>query len=206
MESSFALIGVAIALFASTNVDDAFVLVGFFADPKFRSREIVIGQYAGIAALFGVSVAVSLLSLVIPRPYLGLLGAVAILIGAKNLLDSYYERDKAKNLEGHSNVRANGRIAAVALVTIANGGDNIGIYAPSFAVRSWYEIATIAVVFVVMTAFWCVAAQSMVSHPRLGGPIRRFGRRLAPIVFIGLGILILYQAGSFGLLFRLGRF
>src|SRR5580658_7511623 len=33
MESLFALVGLAIALFASTNVDDAFVLVGFFADP-----------------------------------------------------------------------------------------------------------------------------------------------------------------------------
>ena len=206
MDSSFALVGLAIALFASTNVDDAFVLVGFFADPKFRSREIVIGQYAGIAALFSVSVAVSLLSLVIPRPYVGLLGVVAVLIGAKKLLDLYRERDKAeKTFELRSNTRANGRIAAVALVTIANGGDNIGIYAPSFAVRSWYEIATIAVVFVLMTAFWCLAAQSMVSHPRLGGPIRRYGRRLAPIAFMGLGIFILYQAGSFGLLFRHGR-
>jgi hypothetical protein len=74
MESSFALLGLAIALFASTNVDDVFVLVGFFADPKFRARDIVIGQYAGITALFGVSVVASLLSLVIPRAYLGLLG------------------------------------------------------------------------------------------------------------------------------------
>jgi cadmium resistance protein CadD (predicted permease) len=86
MESSFALIGLAIALFASTNVDDVLVLVGFFADPTFRDRDIVIGQYAGIAALFGVSVVASLLALVIPRAYLGLLGFAAILIGAKNLL------------------------------------------------------------------------------------------------------------------------
>ncbi len=83
MESSFALLGLAIALFASTNVDDVFVLVGFFADPKFHARDIVIGQYAGITALFGVSVVASLLSLVIPRAYLGLLGIAPILIGAK---------------------------------------------------------------------------------------------------------------------------
>jgi cadmium resistance protein CadD (predicted permease) len=67
MESSFALLGLAIALFASTNVDDLFVLVGFFADPKVRARDIVIGQYAGITVLFVVSVVASLLSLVIPR-------------------------------------------------------------------------------------------------------------------------------------------
>ena len=105
MESSFALLGLAIALFASTNVDDVFVLVGFFADPKFRARDIVIGQYAGITALFGVGVVASLLSLVIPRVYLGLLGIAQILIGAKKFLDLYRQRDKTgETLERHSNV------------------------------------------------------------------------------------------------------
>jgi cadmium resistance protein CadD (predicted permease) len=203
MESSFALVGLGIALFASTNVDDILVLVGFFADPTFRNRDIVIGQYAGIAALFGVSVVASLLSLMIPRAYLGLLGFVAILIGAKKILDLRRGRDKTEeSLEGHVKSRANGRTATVALVTIANGGDNIGIYVPSFAIRSRYEIAMIALVFVLMTALWCFAAHFMVNHPRLGAPIRRYGHLVAPIVFIGLGILILQQAGSFGLLVR----
>ena len=68
------------------------------------------------------------------------------------------------------------------------------------------QIAVIALVFVAMTAFWCFAAHSMVNHPKLGTPIRRYGHRFAPIVLIGLGILILYQAGSFGLQFRHSRF
>jgi cadmium resistance protein CadD (predicted permease) len=150
-------------------------------------------------------VGASLLSLVIPRAYIGLLGIVPILIGAKKLLELYRERDKTEEtLERHSNAGAYGRTATVALVTMANGGDNIGIYAPSFAIRSRYEIAVIALVFVVMTALWCFAAHSMVNHPKLGKPIRRYGHRVAPIVLIGLGILILYQAGSFGLLPRHG--
>jgi cadmium resistance protein CadD (predicted permease) len=92
----------------------------------------------------------------------------------------------------------------VAFVTIANGGDNIGIYLPSFAIRSRHEIAIIAIVFVAMNALWCFAAHFLVNHPRLGAPIRRYGHLVAPIVFIGLGILILQQAGSFGLLIRHG--
>jgi len=200
---SFALLGLAVALFASTNIDDVFVLIGFFADPKFRTRDIVFGQYAGIAALFGVSLVASLLSQVIPRPYLGLLGIVAILIGAKKLVDFYHKGDKGEaTLRRHSNASANGRSATVALVTMANGGDNIGVYAPSFAIRSGSEIAVFALVFIVMTAFWCFAAHSLVNHPKLGVPIRRYGHRAAPIVLVVLGILILHQAGSFGLLFR----
>jgi cadmium resistance protein CadD (predicted permease) len=207
MESSFTLLGLAIALFASTNVDDAFVLVGFFADPKFRVREIVIGQYAGITALFAVSVAASLFSLLIPRPYLGLMGVAPILIGAKRILDLNREQDKTEEIsERHSDASVTVRTATVAFVTMTNGGDNIGVYAPSLAIRSLYDIAVIALVFLVMTAIWCFAAHSLVNHPKLGAPIRHLGHRVAPIVLIGLGILILYQAGSLGLLFCHGRF
>jgi hypothetical protein len=53
---------------------------------------------------------------------------------------------------------------------------------------------------------WCFAARSMVNHPKLGKPIRRYGHRFAPIVLIGLGILIIYRAGSLGLLLRHGGF
>jgi cadmium resistance protein CadD (predicted permease) len=88
---------------------------------------------------------------------------------------------------------------------MANGGDNIGIYAPAFAIHSQDEIAVIALVFVAMTALWCFAAHSLVAHPTLGTPIRLYGHRVAPIVLIGLGILILYQAGNFGLPLRHGR-
>jgi len=71
--------------------------------------------------LFVVSVVASLLSLVIPRVYLRLLGIAAILIDAKKLLDLYRGLDKPEEtLEHHSNAGANGRTATVAFVTIAN--------------------------------------------------------------------------------------
>jgi hypothetical protein len=33
--------------------------------------------------------------------------------------------------------------------------------------------------------------------PEIGAPVRLYGHGVAPIVLIGLGILIIYQAGSF---------
>lgn len=198
MQSLVVLLGLAIALFASTNVDDLFVFLDFFSDPKFRARDIIVGQYAGIATLFGLSVAASLFSLVIPRAYIGLLGIVPIVIGAKRFIELFRETDgKEESLEPRRKVGVYGRTGTVALVTIANGGDNIGIYTPSLAIRSGYEIAVIALLFVVMTALWCYFAHWMVNHPKLGAPIRRYGHRVPPIVLIGLGILIIYQAGSF---------
>lgn len=203
MESLIALLGLAIALFAATNIDDVFVLIGFFSDRKFCARDIVVGQYAGITALFGVSVVASLLSLVIPRAYMGLLGIAPILIGAKKLIEQSRKPDGTEEgLEHHRRYGAYGRTATVALVTMANGGDNIGIYTPSLAIRSGHEITVIALVFAVMTALWCAFAHWMVNHPKLGEPIRRCAYRVVPVVFIGLGVLILYGAGSFRLLLR----
>ena len=198
---AFALLGLAVALFASTNVDDLLVLVGFFADPALRARNIVTGQYTGLSILFGVSVIASLLSLVIPAEYVGLLGFAPILIGIKKLLSLRHNQDQpgaGSTLQHKSS--GFGQIAGVALVTIANGGDNIAIYMPSFAVHSGYEIAAIAIVFALMTALWCLLAHSMVSHPTLGAPIRRYAHVIAPVILIGLGVAIIYKARSIELL------
>jgi cadmium resistance protein CadD (predicted permease) len=200
----FALLVLAITLFASTNIDDLVVLVGFFADPRFRARDVVAGQYAGIVILFAVSAAGALLSLVIPNAYLGLLGIFPILIGIRKLVALRHERvqtDQATILRSTSS--SHGNIAGVALVTIANGGDNIGVYMPSFAVHSGSQIAAIAVVFVAMTALWCLLAHRMVSHPRFGAPLRRYAQIFAPLVLIGLGVLIIHNAG--GIAWLLGR-
>ncbi len=202
MESFLALLGLAITLFFSTNADDLIMLVGFFADHRFRVRDIVMGQYAGLTVLFVVSVAASLLSVVIPGAYLGLLGIIPILIGLRKLLALRHTGAGTDGPMSGSMTSNSGNIGAVALVTIANGGDNIGIYMPSFAVRSGGQIAVIAAVFVVMTGLWCALAHWIVKHPRLGALIRRYAHLLAPMIFIGLGIAIIYNAGSIAWLLR----
>jgi cadmium resistance protein CadD (predicted permease) len=194
------LLGLAIALFASTNVDDMFVLVGFFADPKFRPKDIVTGQYAGITSLFALALLGSLLALVVSRAYIGLLGVVAIALGAKRLFDLYRNRDLPESRLEHPDTARHTRAATVAFLTLANGADNIGVYMPAFAIRTPFEIGMFAVIFVVMTGLWCFFAHWIVHHPTFGNPIRRHGQRLAPLVLIAIGVSILYDAGSLGLI------
>jgi cadmium resistance transport/sequestration family protein len=198
MESLPKLVGLAIVLFVSTNVDDLVVLVALFAHSKFRPRDVVAGQYVGLAVLFVLSAAGALLVLVIPNTYLGLLGIFPILIGIRKLIALRHE-SVAAGLRGTGRY---GSIAGVALVTIANGGDNIGVYMPVFAIHSASQIAIIALVFVAMTATWCLLAHRMVNHPRFGAPIRRYGHIFAPIILIGLGLLILHHAGTISWLLR----
>ncbi len=116
-------LGVAITLFASTNIDDVFVPIGFISDPRYRPRQIVVGQCLGIAALVLASLAGALLALVVPPARLGLLGLVPIALGLRRLLA---RRDDAED-EPATGTAAFGNALAVAGVTIANGGGNLGI-------------------------------------------------------------------------------
>jgi cadmium resistance protein CadD (predicted permease) len=186
------VIGLAIVIFASTNVDDLFVLLGFFADPEFSARDVVAGQYVGLAALFVVSLVAALISLAIPPAYIGILGCAPIAIGTKRLFDLWRGREKnEEELKRHPTIGTYGRTFAVATVTIANGGDNIGVYTPVFATCAGYQLPIIGMVFVAMTGLWCLFAHWLVKHPALGAPIREHGHRIVPFILIALGARIL---------------
>ena len=202
---SLNLLFVAIILFASTNLDDIFVLVGFFANPKFRAQNIVLGQYLGLAFLFVVSIAGVLLTFVISHAYLGFLGIIPIAIGVKALFERWKVPQNAYVSEVRLSSKQHSQIVSVALVTVANGADNIGVYLPAFAIRSRNEVVVCAVIFALMTALWCFVAHWLVHHPTLGKPIRRYGAIVTPIILIGIGFLIMYEGGSFKLAVNAGH-
>ena len=197
-----ALIALAVGLFVTTDLDDLFVLVAFFSDARFRPRQIAAGQLAGLAALYAASVVFSLLSLVVAPAWIGFLGLLPIAIGLHAIAQLLRGDDSDDGDAAPDANSAGGRanVLVVAATTIANGGDNLGIYTPVFATRSGTEIAAIGVVFAAMTMVWVGAAFWLTRHPTIGPPIRRHGRRVVPFVLVALGCTILYDAGSFALL------
>jgi len=186
-------LGVAMTMFVASNIDDIFVLLGFFGHSKFRAHQVVIGQYLGFSALVAVSMALSLVSLVLAPTHVGLLGFLPVLIGLKKLYDAW----RGSGGDEADAPRAGlGNVLAVATVTIANGSDNIGIYAPVFATSTKTEIVLIIAVFAAGVAGWLVFSYWLVNHPSLGAPIRRYGHWLVPFALIAIGAFIVYDAGS----------
>jgi cadmium resistance protein CadD (predicted permease) len=178
-------------VFASTNVDDLVVLLGFFSDPRFTARQVVTGQIVGIAALTAASLACSIATLALPAAYVGLLGFAPLALGLWKLV----QLRRAESADSPSEPsRTN--VLAVAAVTIANGGDNIAVYVPLFATRRPWEMALLGGTFLGMTVLWCAIAHRLVHHPALGKPIRRYGQVLLPIVLILLGAIILVESGA----------
>jgi cadmium resistance protein CadD (predicted permease) len=192
------LVTLSVGVFISTNLDDIFILLGFFSDPKFTPRQIAIGQLLGIGALFAASVVASLLALVVAPAYVGLLGVLPIGIGLKKLWELWRDDDSDDESSEHPG-GARWNALAVAAVTIADGGDNLGVYIPVFATRSGFEVAIMGVVFTLMTMVWLGAAFWLTSHKTLGAPIREHGHRVVPFVLVGIGGFILYSAGTLAL-------
>ncbi len=191
------IIGLAIVLFVSTNVDDLFVLLGFFVDPQANGRHIAIGQYLGIAALTMISVVLSIVSIALAPAYVGLLGFVPMVIGAKRLFDVWWREGTEQSNQTKIGF---GTVFEVAGVTIANGGDNIGICTPVFATSSVSAILIIVLVFAVMVALWLRLAHWLVTHPALSAIVDRFGHILTPFALIAIGVFVLWKGGTFSLM------
>lgn len=199
MDPILAQSAVAVALFASTNVDDLFVLLAFFADKRYARYQVVTGQVVGLATLVVVSYLASLLNLIIPREYIGLLGIAPVFIGIRTLFHKV-DDDHAEAEKKAFSRNVGEKMFNVAMVTIANGADNISVYTPYFASQSPQALIVTAVVFTLMTAVWCIFASMLVQHPNWGPFIKKYAHRVVPFVLIALGVFIMQQAGSIALL------
>ena len=68
---------------------------------------------------------------------------------------------------------------AVAGVTVANGGDNLGGYIPLFS-SAPKLVPLYAAVFAVTTGVWCAIGYHLVHNALLGRRIQRWGRLALP--------------------------
>ena len=185
------LIAAAGVVFVSTDIDDLALLGAWFSDRTYKTSHILLGQLLGIGALVAISAALGLMGFFVARPALGVLGVLPIGIGVLRLWRPRSESDEDE-------VRsATASVLSVGSVTLAHGSDNLAVYVPFFAaVRTVFEMATIVVVFLVMTVAWVAMARWLARHPLWGTFLQRWGRRIVPWMLILLGAGIIYAAGT----------
>ncbi len=179
--------GVAIGLFVATNLDDAFLLVGWFARGRPSGRQVVIGQYLGIGLLTVVSIVLGAAVVAAASGWVRYLGLLPLAIGLRGLVSIARGDDE----EGESEAPAAKGIVAVATVTIASGADNVGVYTPVFAAFDAGQLAVTALVFLILTGLWCLGARALVDHPRYGAPLRHHGPLIASLALVVVGVAVL---------------
>lgn len=214
-EISTALAGALIA-FVATNIDDIIILLLFFSqvDANLRRQHIVVGQYLGFTFLIVASLPGYFGGLIVPREWIGFLGILPIAIGVKQLISREKETTQVQTVNSDRSLASasnsivsflssilNPQTYKVAAVTVANGGDNISIYIPLFAGSKLTSLAVTLGVFFFMVGVWCAIAYLLTRQPTIAYVLTRYGKNIVPFVLIGLGLLIMYERGTFGLIF-----
>jgi cadmium resistance protein CadD (predicted permease) len=205
MAVSIAVIGQAVGLFAVTNIDDIVILALFFGQAIGRGSvlRVILGQYLGFAAILAASILGALGAGLLPETAIPYLGLIPLALGLRAGVHVSHDRrrrtahdttaeDDRPTPHGENSGGGPG-VLAVAAVTLANGGDNIGVYIPVFTTADLAGLLTYTGVFLVLVGMWCGAAHSFAGRPMIARALSRWGHILLPVVLISIGLIILNE-------------
>ncbi|GAA6624036.1 cadmium resistance transporter [Scytonema sp. NUACC26] len=207
------VIGVSAAF--ATTFDDNIYLTAFFGKVNhfFRPKHIIIGEFVGFTVLVVASLPGFFGGLVLPEAWIGLLGLLPIIIGIGNFMSRNDDADTIQDVSinlSHSvkHKRQKKSLFAtlrdpqtyrVSAVTIANGGNNIGIYVPLFATTNLPSLSVILCVCYFTVGLWCFLSYNLTRNPLMAPLLARYGRKIFPFVLIWLGFSIMMKSGTFQL-------
>src|SRR5262249_55725027 len=151
-------------------IDDLVLLTLFFAR-RASPFKIVVGQYLGFAAITLFSLLGAGAAFAIPQQWIHYLGLLPLAIGLKELFSHRSER-------AEDDTRSYG-LLSIALITLSNGADNIGVYIPFFALN-WQQLPLILLTYAALVALWCAAGRILGNRPVILRFVDRWGHRITP--------------------------
>lgn len=175
--------------YISTNIDDIFVLMILLAQTKgAEKRSLISGHFLGVGLLVAISMLGALGLQNLPLKYVGILGFVPIGLGIR----AWFDRDGRE-------VEANAvGLLSMAMITLGNGADNVGVYIPLFTGFSGPDRLSAVIIFTVMTGVWVWFANSLAEFPKVKAVIEKYKTIAIPVVFIALGVFIILDSGRIG--------
>lgn len=190
----------AIGVYISTSIDYLIVLIILFAQLSQNKQKwhIYAGQYLGTGLLVGVSLVAAYVVNFVPEAWMvGLLGLIPIYLGIRfAIVGEGEEEEEEEIIERLEQSKANQLFWTVTLLTIASGGDNLGIYIPYFASLDWAQILVALLVFAIGVIIFCELSRVLSSIPLISETIEKYKRIIVPLVFIPLGLYIMYESGT----------
>ena len=190
----------AIGVYISTSIDYLIVLIILFAQLSQNKQKwhIYAGQYLGTGLLVGVSLVAAYVVNFVPEAWMvGLLGLIPIYLGIRfAIVGEGEEEEEEEIIERLEQSKATQLFWTVTLLTIASGGDNLGIYIPYFASLDWAQTLVALLVFAIGVIIFCELSRVLSSIPLISETIEKYTRIIVPLVFIPLGLYIMYESGT----------
>lgn len=191
----------AIGVYISTSIDYLIVLIILFAQLSQNKQKwhIYAGQYLGTGLLVGVSLVAAYVVNFVPKAWMvGLLGLIPIYLGIRFAIvgEGEEEEEEEEIIERLEQSKATQLFWTVTLLTISSGGDNLGIYIPYFASLDWAQTLVALLVFAIGVIIFCELSRVLSSIPLISETIEKYERIIVPLVFIPLGLYIMYESGT----------
>lgn len=190
----------AIGVYISTSIDYLIILIILFAQLSQNKQKwhIYAGQYLGTGLLVGASLVAAYIVNFVPEAWMvGLLGLIPIYLGIRfTIVGEGEEEEEEEIIERLEQSKANQLFWTVTLLTIASGGDNLGIYIPYFASLDWSQTLVALLVFAIGIIIFCELSRVLSSIPLISETIEKYQRIIVPLVFIPLGLYIMYESGT----------
>ncbi|HGQ0767438.1 TPA: CadD family cadmium resistance transporter [Streptococcus pneumoniae] len=190
----------AIGVYISTSIDYLIILIILFAQLSQNKQKwhIYAGQYLGTGLLVGASLVAAYVVNFVPEEWMvGLLGLIPIYLGIRfAIVGEDAEEEEEEIIERLEQSKANQLFWTVTLLTIASGGDNLSIYIPYFASLDWSQTLVALLVFVIGIIIFCEISRVLSSIPLIFETIEKYERIIVPLVFILLGLYIMYENGT----------
>lgn len=188
----------AVMVYISTSIDDLLILLVVFGQIRSRKGAFSIwrGQYAGVGILVTASLLATFVLHLIPQSWIvGFLGLAPIALGFQALRKDPEEPDTGV-LEKINAAGPQRLFWTMTLITVASGGDNLGVYIPYFVSLDYVGILIVIAVFLVMIALFCLFGQRLARIPFVAKVLETYSRIIIPVVFFTLGIFILIENGT----------
>ncbi|MBQ8604228.1 MAG: cadmium resistance transporter [Oscillospiraceae bacterium] len=185
------IIFIAVMAYIGTNIDDIFITTLLFgtAGTSTDRGGIVAGRYLGTFTLLGISLLGAKGVQTAIGQYSHLLGAIPLAMG----LSAAYSRIKHKDEKKENTPQVSGSVMiSTAMMTIASGGDNIGVYIPLLAGADTGKLAVFTAVFGVMTAVWCFVSYHISSAYLMKSVLEKHKNAIVPAIYILLGLYVLF--------------
>ncbi|KAF8806012.1 putative cadmium resistance transporter [Phlegmacium glaucopus] len=193
-------VGVACASFAITNIDDMFILITFFSESTTSKTltpwRIVLGQYIGFTVIVTISLIGFGVSFLFATEPIGFMGFLPLLLGvwkALNLIPAFKEAEE----DDTSSIAGVRSVLKVAVITVVNGGDGIGIYVPLFSQTHKINIAIYVIVYYILLGFWCLIAFLFMKQKHILALAQKYIRVVIPLLYIGVGLYIVINSSCY---------
>ncbi|MCG3419710.1 MULTISPECIES: CadD family cadmium resistance transporter [Oceanobacillus] len=196
----------AFAVFLSTSIDYIIILVVLFS--KFKKQKngvknIGLGQYLGLTILIVISLLAASGLAFFSQKWIGLLGLLPIYIGLKELFKSEDEEDQDRKEILESTSKFSKLFLSVTVISLAAGGDNLGVYIPYFTTLNIFGLSATIIIFYVLSAVLLYICYRLSTFKAVSETVEKYQRIIVPIVFVPLGIMIMYENGTFSMLVNL---